>query len=123
MTNTLSASIATALLIAAVPGNAAVDHIGLSQCAAVAAIFEHMWGLPDQKQKKPAATGHYAKQRAAITKQAVNAAAGRVGKSKATSEVNILIVRFVTHYMGDIPGRFQPQAGQCSSQGLIAAPV
>lgn len=107
-----------ALLLTAAPAFAA-DDTAYAECAAVAAILEDGYKSPSQKAKKPKAEAHYKNLRLSLTRQGVEKAKAKVGKDKAAAEVNTMIIRFVTYYMGDMANRFQPQVAQCSKIGMI----
>lgn len=121
MKTIIALTAASGLVLAASSASAADGpaYTTYAECAAVAAILEDGYRSPAQQAKKPKAQAHYKNLRLSLTRQGTEKAKASVGKDRATAEVNTLIVRFVTYYMGDMANRFQPQAAQCGQIGLI----
>lgn len=121
MKTIIALAAASALVLTASSASAAdgPSYTTYAECAAVAAILEDGYRSPEQKAKKPNAQAHYKNLRLSLTRQGTEKAKAKVGKDKATVEVNTLIIRFVTYYMGDMANRFQPQVAQCRQIGLI----
>ncbi|MEY4953709.1 MAG: hypothetical protein RL299_2133 [Pseudomonadota bacterium] len=121
MKTIIALAASSALLLTASSAFAAdgPSYTTYAECAAVAAIYEDGYKIPSQKAKKPNAEAHYKNARLSLTRQGVEKAKAKVGKDKAVEEVNIMIIRFVTYYMGDMANRFQPQVAHCGKIGMI----